>query len=222
MELSSGTVDGAGSPTRADFDQARRGLRERLADPSLPQSDEDTTTSSCRLSPEQRQESSDKVPPLPVPVEPLVFDASSPSPGSVNTQASSFSMDGAMGLGGTAARVRADGQRQNRSPPSVQSSGSQRRRRGLLAACSTPRSSTPRVATDDLSAHHSIWVKTHTASGCAASSLLDGLSSPAIDNLSGGVDGLYRWPVTHQHRPDPVRLCQLHVVSAPSRAPVTL
>ena len=152
-----------------------------------------------RLSPKQPPESSDQVPPLRTPVEPLSFRPSPLSPESPKPQRSFLAATSGSGFEAPAALVFAGGH----TPPRVPGGGSQRRR-GLLAACSTPRSSTPRKATDDLSVHYGGTAQAQVGRASAASSLLHNLAAPASDTLSGGVDGMYRWPVTHAHRPEPV------------------
>ena len=162
---------------------------------------EDTITVD-RLSPEHRQESSDQVPPLPVPVERLNF-RSSPllSPESLRTHGSTrmATSDGGFDV----PTVFADEEwHRHSSPPRVRS-GLQRRR-GLLAACSTPRSTIARGAVDDLRVHYGTAAQKRKIVSSSASSLLDGLSSPAVDAFSGGANGMYRWPVTHTYLPEPV------------------
>ena len=70
------------------------------------------------------------------------------------------------------------------------------RRRGLLAACATPRSSTPRLLGEDSDEHASQQQQR------PVSALLDGLTTPVADTLSGGVNGLYQWPATYSRQPD--------------------
>lgn len=224
------------SPTRADFDQARRGLRDVLTSPRAAEEadssdgpDASGAGTTYLLSPENPPEGSDTVLPLAMPVATLDLRSSPLSPqgspteptgaASFRAAASASGVDGPVTLAfGTPTGRRS---RQLRA----RSTGTQRRR-GLLAACSTPRSSTPRVDADDLS------VQYESMSGGAvpdvrdtsASALLEGLSSPAADTLSGGVHGLYRWPVTHMHRPEPVSLAAHHAAgtATPMRTHVAM
>ena len=158
-----------------------------------------------RLSPKQvpPAESSDEVAPLRATVEPLSFRSSPFSPESPRHRRPFLAATSGTGFEGPTALVFAGGQWHDHTPPRVRISGSQRRR-GLLAACSTPRSSTPRAATDDLRLHYGGTDKALDGRAAASSSLLHDLSVPASDILSGGVDGMYRWPVTHAYRPEPV------------------
>ena len=96
-------------------------------------------------------------------------------------------------------------QQQPVSPPREAVVRGSARRRGLLAACSTPRSSTPQAPRDATAQ----WPPRRPLSA-----LLDGLTSPEADTLSGGVSGRFEWPVT-QGMPEPVnRITPPHLTHA--------
>jgi hypothetical protein len=173
------------SPSREAFDAARKALHESLS----PRSSDDGASQDDTLQPLPDGPPALSGAPMALPLDLRSSPLSSPEQSPDGPQGGHTSFRAAASASGVNAPI---------SLAFVSPHRGTQRRRGLLAACATPRSSTPRLMGEEIDEHASALQLQRPMSA-----LLDGLITPVADTLSGGVEGLYQWPVTYSRRPEP-------------------